>query len=149
MLGLIQLVSHAEVKVAQQTIGAIDRGILALIGIEKTDTHKEAERLIDRILHYRIFPDADGRMNVDLVTLKGGLLLVPQFTLVADTSKGTRPGFSTGMPPEEGRAMFAYLVDFASKNYPFTAVGEFGANMQVSLCNDGPVTFMLRTGNPM
>lgn len=147
MLGLIQLVTHAEVTVAGSVVGSIQKGILALIGLEKTDTEKEAEYLFERIMNYRIFPDADGKMNLSLKNTQGGLLLVPQFTLVAETHKGTRPGFSTGMPPEEGRKLFAYLVEFARKNYSFVATGEFGAYMQISLCNDGPVTFMLKSKN--
>ena len=130
--------------VDNQTVGAIERGILALIGIEKTDTEKEAGKLFDKIINYRIFNDAEGKMNLSLSSVQGGLLLVPQFTLVAETNKGTRPGFSVGMPPEEGRRLFEYLVNHAAKQYPHTATGQFGANMQVSLCNDGPVTFILR-----
>ena len=146
MLGLIQLVTHAEVKVADEKISAIQKGILALIGLEKSDTKQEGERLFERIINYRIFPDADGKMNLSLKDVQGGLLLVPQFTLVAETHKGTRPGFSSGMPPDEGKKLFEYLVDYAKKNYSPTTSGPFGAYMQVSLCNDGPVTFMLRTG---
>lgn len=143
MLGLIQLVSEASVKVDDKTIATIKRGILALIGIEKTDTEKQAEKLLERILNYRIFPDQDGKMNLSLNNIQGGLLLVPQFTLVAETNKGTRPGFSVGMPPQEGEKLFAYLVAAARKSYPFVECGQFGAHMQVSLCNDGPVTFIL------
>lgn len=145
MIGLIQLVSHANVIVAGETIGKIDRGILALIGIEKTDDTASAQKLIDRILDYRIFPDADGKTNLSLKAIDGGLLLVPQFTLVAETNKGTRPGFSKGMPPQEGRKLFEYLVEYARQVHPHYASGQFGAHMQVSLCNDGPVTYVLNS----
>lgn len=145
MLALIQLVSEASVTVDGQTIAKIDRGILALIGIEKKDTEQFADRLLERILNYRIFPDAEGKMNLSLTQIKGSLLLVPQFTLVAETNKGTRPGFSLGMPPQEGEKMFGYLVSAAQKTYPAVESGQFGAYMQVSLCNDGPVTFILQT----
>jgi D-tyrosyl-tRNA(Tyr) deacylase len=144
MIGLIQLVTHAQVTVDNQTIGAIQRGILALIGIEKTDTEQQAEKLFDKIMNYRIFNDADGKMNLSLLSVQGGLLLVPQFTLVAETNKGTRPGFSVGMPPEEGQRLFEYLVNHASKSYSHIASGQFGSYMQISLCNDGPVTFLLK-----
>lgn len=145
MLGLIQLVSEASVSVDDKTIAKIDRGILALIGIEKQDTEQIADRLIERILNYRIFPDKDGKMNLSLNNIQGGLLLVPQFTLVAETNKGTRPGFSLGMPPKEGEKLFGYLVTAAQKVHSYVASGQFGAHMQVSLCNDGPVTFILQT----
>lgn len=143
MRGLIQLVTHANVIINGQITGKISRGIAALIGIEKTDTQIHAEKLIARILSYRIFPDKAGKMNLSLQDIQGGLLLIPQFTLVAETHKGTRPGFSTGMPPAEGKVLFTYLVDFAKKNYAFVETGEFGAYMQINLCNDGPVTFLL------
>ena len=144
MLALIQLVTHADVKVNNQMVGDISRGVLALIGIEKSDSEKEAEKLLDRILHFRIFPDENGKMNLNLTQVQGGLLLVPQFTLVAETNKGTRPGFSTGMPPEEGNRLFDYIVNHAKTIYPHIATGQFGAYMQVNLCNDGPVTFILQ-----
>lgn len=145
MLGLIQRVSSASVAVDGKTIGAIQQGILALIGIEKSDTEKHAERLLDKMLGYRIFDDANGKMNLSVQNVQGGLLLVSQFTLVADTNTGTRPGFSTAMPPEESNKLFSYLVKIAIQKYPIVGSGEFGANMQVSLCNDGPVTFLLRS----
>lgn len=145
MLGLIQLVTHAQVMVTGQVIGQIEKGILALIGIEKTDTPQHAEKLLERILNYRIFPDAAGKMNLSLKNIEGGLLLVPQFTLVAETQKGTRPGFSTGMPPDEGKPLFSYLLQFARTKHTNTQSGEFGAYMQVNLCNDGPVTFLLKS----
>lgn len=146
MISLIQRVTHADVQVNSQIVGKIEIGILALIGIEKSDTDKNAEKLLDKIINYRIFPDADGKMNLNLHQIEGGLLLVPQFTLVAETDKGTRPGFSRGMPPQEGAALFDYLLKYAKQHYPLTiAHGVFGADMQVSLCNDGPVTFILQS----
>lgn len=145
MLGLIQLVTHSDVKVDGNVVGAIDQGILALIGIEKTDTEVDAQKLLEKILNYRIFRDHAGKTNLSLKDVQGGLLLVPQFTLVAETNKGLRPGFSLGMAPEEGKKLFGYLVDHAKKTYPHVATGEFGAYMQVSLCNDGPMTFILKT----
>jgi D-tyrosyl-tRNA(Tyr) deacylase len=145
MLSVIQLVTQAEVCVETVPIGTIQKGIMALVGIEKTDTEKEAEKLLNKILNYRIFPDTHGKMNLSLKDIQGGLLIVPQFTLVAETDKGTRPGFSTGMPPQQGRQLFEYLVDHAKKqNEVSIASGCFGAYMQVNLCNDGPVTFILQ-----
>lgn len=145
MLALIQRVSSANVTVADEVIGNIQQGILALIGIEKADDIKQAERIVERILTYRIFGDENGKMNLSLRDIKGGLLLVPQFTLVAETHKGTRPGFSSGMPPRESEVIFGYLFEFARMQHGVVAQGRFGADMQVSLCNDGPVTFLLKT----
>ncbi len=121
MIGLIQLVTHASVNVENHSIGSIKQGILALIGIEKSDTPPLTERLFDRIIQYRIFPDTYGKMNLSLETIQGGLLLVPQFTLVAETHKGTRPGFSRGMPPDEGKKLFDYLVEYGKKKYSHVA----------------------------
>ncbi len=143
MLGLIQRVSFASVLVSNKTIGAIEHGILALIGIEKNDTEKQADRLLERILTYRIFEDENEKMNLSIKDVKGGLLLVSQFTLVADTKTGTRPGFSTAMTPNESKKLFTYLVNTAQKQHQPVATGEFGAYMQVNLCNEGPVTFLL------
>ncbi|MFZ2315097.1 MAG: D-aminoacyl-tRNA deacylase [Gammaproteobacteria bacterium] len=145
MIGLIQLVTHARVRVAGNVIGAIEHGILALIGIEKTDTIQQAQTLIERIINYRIFADAAGKMNCSLKDVHGGLLLVPQFTLVADTRSGTRPGFSLGMPPEPSSLLFDQIVNYAKQHYPTVATGQFGANMQIELCNNGPATFILKT----
>jgi D-tyrosyl-tRNA(Tyr) deacylase len=125
-------------------VGKIGRGILALIGIERGDDSAVAERLLERVLGYRIFEDSAGRMNLSLRDVGGGLLLVPQFTLVADTHKGTRPGFSTAAAPETARALFAQLLTLARAGHSEVAAGEFGAHMQVSLVNDGPVTFWLK-----
>lgn len=143
MRGLIQLVTHASVDIDNITVGSIQKGLLVLIGMDKKDTVEAAEQLFNRIIHYRIFPDDQGKMNLSLKNVEGGILLVPQFTLVADTSKGLRPGFSVGMGPVEGKRLFEHLVHYAKGNYPYVASGMFGADMKVSLCNDGPVTFLL------
>jgi D-aminoacyl-tRNA deacylase len=144
MIALIQRVSQARVDIDGSQVGAIDRGILALIGIEVGDNQDTAARLLERVLSYRIFPDAQGRMNLDLAQIGGGLLLVPQFTLVADTTRGNRPGFSGAALPEVAGPLFDQLVQLALKAYPRVATGRFGADMQVALTNDGPVTFNLR-----
>jgi D-tyrosyl-tRNA(Tyr) deacylase len=148
LLALIQRVSRAQVDIGGQTAGAIERGILAFIGVELGDTAATGQRLLDRILTYRIFPDAGGRMNLDLGQVGGGLLLVPQFTLVADTSRGTRPGFSHAATPEAARGLFEALCAAARARHAAVEAGRFGADMQVSLTNDGPVTFNLRVPPP-
>ena len=145
MIALIQRVRSAAVDVAGERVGSIGPGILALIGVAAGDRHSDADRLLERILTYRIFPDEEGRMNRDLVATGGGLLLVSQFTLAADTRKGTRPGFSTAAPPDAARALFDHLLAAARARHPVVASGQFGADMQVSLVNDGPVTFILDT----
>ncbi len=145
MLALIQRVTHASVSVNNDNIAKINAGMLALIGIEKTDTEFNADKLLAKMLNYRIFADQDEKMNLSLKDTHGGLLLVSQFTLVADTQSGTRPGFSTAMGPEESGIIFQYMISKAQlihENKVFH--GEFGANMQVELCNDGPVTFLLK-----
>lgn len=144
MIGLLQRVSQARVEVQQQTIATIQQGICALIGIEKQDTATESDRLLDRMLGYRIFADADGRMNLSLIDIQGGLLLVPQFTLSADTNKGMRPSFSSAAPAEVGKQLFHYMLEQARLKYDKVDVGQFGADMQVHLVNDGPVTFWLQ-----
>jgi D-aminoacyl-tRNA deacylase len=144
MIALIQRVSRAQVEVAGKNVAAADRGILALIGIEAGDTPEIGQQLLERVLGFRIFPDDAGKMNLDLRQIDGDLLLVPQFTLVADTRKGARPGFSGAAPPELARELFAALVTAARHAHPRTSSGVFGADMQVSLINDGPVTFSLR-----
>ena len=131
-------------RVAGETVGQIGRGVLALVGVERGDGEREAGRLAERVLGYRIFPDEEGKMNRSLADIAGGLLLVPQFTLAADTKSGTRPGFSTAAAPEEGRRLFDYLVRLFREKHPNVATGRFGADMQVSLVNDGPVTFWLQ-----
>lgn len=145
MLGLIQRVSFASVTVNDAVIGEIHHGILALIGIEKTDDEPSAIRLLEKILQYRIFSDDNGKMNLNVKEVQGGLLLVSQFTLVADTKSGTRPGFSTAMAPEASQRLFQFLCEKAQKTHQPVATGEFGAHMRVSLCNDGPVTFLLKS----
>lgn len=147
MKGLIQRVRRASVEVDGTTVGSIDNGILLLLGIERDDTETHADKLLKKVTHYRIFPDDEQRMNLSLKDTRGGLLIVSQFTLVADTLKGMRPGFSQGATPEHGKALYDYFVDQA-KNTDANiciATGIFGANMQVSLVNDGPVTFMLES----
>ncbi|MEO6078908.1 MAG: D-aminoacyl-tRNA deacylase [Steroidobacteraceae bacterium] len=144
MIALIQRISRAQVDVDGQCVAAAGRGILALIGIEAGDRAQESNKLLDRLLTYRIFPDDAGKMNLNLRQIQGDLLLVPQFTLVADTRNGTRPGFSGGADPEQARDLFAGLVAAARLAHPRVASGVFSANMQVSLTNDGPVTFSLR-----
>jgi D-aminoacyl-tRNA deacylase len=145
MIALIQRVARADVQVEAQIVGAVGRGILALIGVRREDGTAAADRLLERVLAYRVFPDEQGRMNLSLRDIEGGLLLVPQFTLAADTHKGTRAGFSTAAPPGEARELFAYLLERAKATHPGVAAGVFGADMQVSLINDGPVTFWLET----
>lgn len=148
MIGLLQRVSHAHVDVDGVTIGAIDRGLLVLICAERGDTRAEAERLLERLLNYRVFSDTEGKMNLSLRQVEGGLLLVPQFTLAADTRKGNRPSFTPAAPPEQGRALFEYALERARAIHPVVAAGEFGADMQVTLTNDGPVTIWLRVDLP-
>ena len=145
MIGLIQRVSRAGVSSGGRRLGEIRRGTLALIGIRPGDDRAAADRLLERLLAYRIFPDAEGRMNLSLQAIGGGLLLVPQFTLAADTRKGTRAGFSTAAAPEVARELFGYLLGRALSAHAPVAAGEFGADMQVELVNDGPVTFWLET----
>lgn len=145
MIGLLQRVNHAKVEVNQQTIGRISRGLLVLVGVEKNDTEQTAKRLLERLLGYRVFPDAQGKMNLSLQDIGGGLLLVPQFTLAADTKKGMRPSFSSAASPEAGKQLFDFLVVTARAQYQDVQTGAFGADMQVSLTNDGPVTFILNT----
>jgi D-aminoacyl-tRNA deacylase len=144
LIALIQRVTEASVTVDDQIVGAIGKGILALVGVEKGDTGSEAARLAQKVLAYRIFPDGAGKMNLSVQDTGGELLAVPQFTLVADTNSGTRPSFSTGASPAHGEIMFKKFVELAKA----TATGRFGAHMHVSLVNDGPVTFWLRAPPP-
>lgn len=144
MIGLLQRVSAARVVVDGATVGEIDRGLLVLLGVESADTVAEADRLLERLLNYRVFSDEAGKMNLSLRDVAGGLLLVPQFTLAADTHKGLRPGFSTAAPPERGRVLFDHMVARAQALHSCVAQGRFGADMQVTLTNDGPVTFWLQ-----
>ena len=145
MIALLQRVSRAEVSVAGLSIGAIGRGLLVLLGVQPTDTPREASILLERVLDYRIFADAAGRMNLSLRDIQGGLLLVPQFTLATDTTRGLRPSFTSAAPPALAEELFDYLKEQASARYGSVAAGRFGADMQVSLVNDGPATFWLET----
>jgi D-tyrosyl-tRNA(Tyr) deacylase len=149
MIGLLQRVTAAHVEVDGETVGGIDRGLLVLVGVQKGDDEARVERLLGRLLGYRVFPDDMGRMNRSLRDLasrgQGGLLLVPQFTLAADTKKGTRASFTSAAPPAEGERLFNLLVQRARAEHAEVATGCFGADMQVYLVNDGPVTFWLET----
>jgi len=129
-------------------IGAIERGLLVLVGVERGDSEREADRLLERLLGYRVFGDAEGKMNLSVRDVAGGVLLVPQFTLAADTHKGARPGFSSAASPEEGRRLFEYFVEQARLAHSPVGTGRFGADMKVSLTNDGPVTFWLQVRPP-
>jgi D-tyrosyl-tRNA(Tyr) deacylase len=145
MIGLLQRVSQADVAINKnQTIAQIGQGLLVLIGVEKTDTMAVADRLLKRILNYRVFSDADDKMNLSLLDIKGDLLLVPQFTLPADTRKGNRPSFTPAAPPDQGKQIFDYLLAQARLQPLTVEAGQFAADMQVSLTNDGPVTFWLQ-----
>lgn len=145
MIGLLQRVSAARVEVDSEIVGAIDAGLLVLVGVERGDSEAQADRLLERLLGYRVFADADGKMNRSVRDIGGGLLLVPQFTLAADTRKGMRPSFTPAASPDEGERLFDYLVEQACRQHAPVATGRFGAEMQVSLTNDGPVTFLLRS----
>ena len=145
VIALIQRVSEAQVRVNGEVVGAIGQGVLALIAVRPTDNDESVGRLLERLLSYRVFADADGRMNVSVREVGGGLLLVPQFTLAADTRKGTRAGFSTAAEPEHAQSLYAQLVQRAREAYAPVSSGVFGAHMIVSLVNDGPVTFWLET----
>jgi len=148
MITVIQRVTMAKVTVNHEVIAEIDVGIMALVAVEKNDTAKDVERLLERTLNYRIFADEHGRMNLSLKDINGGLLIVPQFTLAADTQKGNRPSFISGAVPEQAQQLFSYLQQVALTVYPTVQFGQFGADMQVSLINNGPVTFTLRTSRP-
>lgn len=143
MIGLLQRVTEASVTVDGEVVGRIGTGLLVLLGVQKGDSENEAERLLERLLTYRVFEDADGRMNRSLLDTGGALLVVSQFTLAAETRKGTRPGFSTAAPPDEGLRLYEAFVSRARRRLAHVATGRFGAMMQVALVNDGPVTFWL------
>jgi D-tyrosyl-tRNA(Tyr) deacylase len=146
VISVIQRVSRASVTVDGGVVGAIGPGLLALVGVQRGDDDAAAARLVERMVTYRVFGDADGRMNRSLLDVGGGLLLVSQFTLAADTQKGTRPGFSGAAEPAEGRRLFDRIVELARGRVESVATGRFGAHMQVELVNDGPVTFWLEVG---
>ena len=143
MIGLLQRVKECRVAVEGKIRGEIGPGLLVLVGVSRGDDENKANRLLERLLGYRIFPDAAGKMNLSLPDVGGGLLLVPQFTLAADTRKGMRPSFSSAAEPSEGDRLFHYLAGLARERHPLVQCGVFGADMQVSLINDGPVTFWL------
>jgi len=144
MIGLLQRVSQARVDVAGTTVGAIGPGLMVLVCAERADNAAGAERLLERLLNCRVFSDPDGKMNLSLRDVGGGLLLVPQFTLAADTRKGNRPSFTPAAPPEEGKRLFEHMLARARALHSPVAAGQFGADMQVTLTNDGPVTIWLR-----
>ena len=144
MLALLQRVTEARVAVAGEVVGQIGPGLLVLVGVQPADGPGQATRMAERLLGYRVFDDADGRMNLSLADTGGGLLLVPQFTLAADTDRGKRPSFTSAAEPKHAQVVFDALVDAARQRHAQVATGRFGADMQVSLTNDGPVTFLLR-----
>ncbi|MFQ5756605.1 MAG: D-aminoacyl-tRNA deacylase [Acidiferrobacterales bacterium] len=144
MVGLLQRVIDARVTVDGKTMGEIGHGLAVLVGIERSDNEQKADRLLDRLLGYRVFADETGRMNLSLHQTRGGLLLIPNFTLVADTKKGMRASFLPAATPGDGQRLFDYLVGLARMRHPRVQSGDFGAHMQVALTNDGPVTFWLR-----
>ena len=145
MIGLLQRVSSARVNVGGETVGEVGRGLLVLVAVHRDDSERDIARLAERILSYRVFPDTDGRMNRSLLDVEGGLLLVPQFTLAADTKKGTRASFTRAAAPDKGEAYFGQLVAICRERLGSVETGRFGADMQVALVNEGPVTFWLET----
>jgi D-tyrosyl-tRNA(Tyr) deacylase len=145
VIGLLQRVLEASVDIDAERVASIGPGLLVFVGVRPTDNEASALRLLDRLLQYRVFGDENGKMNLSLTETQGGLLLVPQFTLAADTNKGLRPGFSTAAPPGQGRQLFDILVQAARDRHGCVAIGVFGAHMRVSLVNDGPVTFWLQS----
>lgn len=144
MIALLQRVSRASVVVDDKTVGAIGAGLMVLLCAERNDTEKEADALLSKLLSYRVFSDDAGKMNRSVTDIAGGLLLVPQFTLAADTQSGTRPSFTPAAAPAEGQRLFDYFVAQARKKHAVVETGQFGAHMQVSLTNDGPVTLWLQ-----
>lgn len=147
MKALIQRVSEASVTVAGERIGAIGQGLLVLLGIDKDDTHDDVAKLASKVASYRVFADADDKMNLSVQDINGGVLVVSQFTLAADTQSGRRPSFSSAAPPNQAEPLYLAFVDALSQAGLVTATGEFGADMKVALVNDGPVTFMLHSNN--
>ncbi len=145
MLALIQRVSSASVKISDKTIGQIGQGLLVFLGIEKEDTENEADKLLNKLMSYRVFSDDEDKMNLSVRDVKGSLLIISQFTLAADTNKGLRPSFSSALPPGEAELLYQYFLNQAQRQYDQIEYGKFGADMQVSLVNDGPVTFLLKS----
>lgn len=145
MIGLLQRVTQASVTVNKEIVGQIETGLMVLVGVQKHDTEKTADRLAERLLGYRVFPDEQGKMNLSVSDINGGVLLVPQFTLAADTAKGMRPSFSSAADPQMGEKLFEHFVGLVREKHNKVSTGVFGADMQVSLINDGPVTFTLET----
>ena len=143
MIALLQRVTHAQVSVAGQIIGQIQQGLMVLVCAERDDTPAQVTALCDKLLKYRVLSDANGKMNLSVTDIGGGLLLVPQFTLAADTNSGTRPSFTPAAAPAQARQLFDQFVDCAKARHAIVETGQFGADMQVTLCNDGPVTFWL------
>jgi D-tyrosyl-tRNA(Tyr) deacylase len=148
MIALIQRVSEASVSIQGNTIAEIGKGLVVLLGIEKQDTKLEANKLVDKVLRCRIFEDSKGNLNLDVVTAKGAVLVVPNFTLAADTSSGNRPGFSTAMEPDKAELLFNHFLATMKAKHAEVTAGIFGEDMQVSLINDGPITISLKTKNP-
>jgi len=148
MIALIQRVSEASVSVKGKAVVSIGKGLLVLLGLEKNDSTQEADRLAEKLLHCRIFDDDKGRLNLDVSAINGEVLVVPNFTLAADTKKGNRPGFSTALEANKAEPLFDYLIQQLERSHPLIKQGIFGANMQVKLVNDGPVTISLKAHNP-
>ena len=148
MIALIQRVSEASVSIKGNVVASIGKGLLVLLGMEKEDSTLQADRIAEKLLHCRIFEDDKGRLNLDVTATNGEVLIVPNFTLAADTKKGNRPGFSTALEPNKAEPLFNYLIQQLEKSYPLIKQGVFGANMQVNLVNDGPVTISLKAHNP-
>ena len=148
MIGLLQRVSGARVEIGADVVGAIGHGLMVLIGVERGDSEREGGRLVERLIGYRVFSDAGGKMNRSVADVGGGLLLVPQFTLPADTRRGARPSLSNAAPPDTGRRLFDHVVSRAQALHPVVETGRFGAHMRITLTNDGPVTFTLRVPPP-
>lgn len=144
MIGLLQRVSEARVEVAGATVAAIERGIMVLVGVQQGDGQRQADRLAERLLSYRVFPDAEGRMNLSVMDIGGGVLLVPQFTLAANTEKGNRASFTTAAEPEQAQHWFECLIAQAKRRLHTVETGSFGADMRVALINEGPVTFWIQ-----
>ncbi len=145
MLALIQRVSSASVSINAETVGQIGQGLLVFLGIEKSDGESEANKLLKKVLSYRVFSDEEDKMNLNVRDIKGGLLIISQFTLAADTNRGLRPSFSSALPPDQAEPLYQYFLSQAQEQYDQIECGKFGADMQVSLVNDGPVTFLLKS----